>query len=316
MNDGRLLPAEDRLTTLRHARDALALANRLPDLGVSAREVSASVMHGMHGRRRAGPGEAFWQFRPFTPGESTSRIDWRRSARDDRTYIREREWEAAQTIWIWIDRSPSMGFVSGLAQHSKIDRALIIGLATADLLVRGGERVGLIGLTRPTASRTIVERLVDTLRLAGSSIDDELPPSAPLPPRSRGVLIGDFLSDAEEIGRGLRSLASNGAKGHMIAIADPVEETFPFTGHVELADVGTSARLRLGEARAMRDDYLGRLRAHRDTLTTLCRSLGWTFSIHRTDRKATEALMHLSVLIADAGALPAGGVASAMRGGT
>src|ERR1700675_4891702 len=88
---------------------ALDLARRLPQLVVAAKDVAASVRHGVHGRRQAGVGEAFWQFPPFVPGESASRIDWRRSARDDRTFVREREWEAAHTIWIWIDRSPSMG---------------------------------------------------------------------------------------------------------------------------------------------------------------------------------------------------------------
>jgi len=34
-----------------------------------------------------------------------------------------------------------------LALQSKIDRGLVLGLAAADLLVRGGERAGLLGLT-------------------------------------------------------------------------------------------------------------------------------------------------------------------------
>ena len=185
MSDARLLAPGERDVGLRHGRDAIELARRLPDICVSAREVAGSVMHGVHGRRRAGIGEAFWQFRPFAPGESASRIDWRRSARDDRTYIREREWEAAQTVWLWIDRSPSMAFVSRLAQQSKLDRALVLGLAAADLLVRGGERVGLLGLTRPIASRTVVDRLAEALVLASSHADDELPRPAPLPSRSR-----------------------------------------------------------------------------------------------------------------------------------
>ena len=263
-------------------------------------------MHGVHGRRQAGPGEAFWQFRPFTPGEATSRIDWRRSARDDRTYIRDREWEAAQTIWIWIDRSPSMAFVSSLAPQSKLDRALVLGLAVADLLVRGGERVGLIGLTRPMASRAVVERLAEALMLDTDAPGAELPKSAPLPHRSRGVLIGDFLSDPAEIGAMLRALSGNGARGHLLAVVDPVEETFPFAGHVEFADVDTPARLRIGEAKALQATYLQRLAAHRDALAAICRSLGWTLSIHRTDRKATEALLRLSVLIADPGSAAGG----------
>jgi len=57
-----------------------------------------------------------------------NRIDWRRSAKDERLYVREREWEAAHTVYLWIDRSASMWFTSGLALQSKIDRALVLAL--------------------------------------------------------------------------------------------------------------------------------------------------------------------------------------------
>ncbi|MGI3899463.1 MAG: DUF58 domain-containing protein [Janthinobacterium lividum] len=288
---------------LHHARSALDLARRLPELAVSAREAAASVMHGVHGRRRAGVGEAFWQFRPFTAGESASRIDWRRSARDDRTYVREREWEAAQTVWVWIDRSPSMDFASDLAKVSKQDRALVLGLATADLLVRGGERVALLGLTRPMAARNVVDRFAEVLAGAEGlrAAADELPPPEPLPARSRALLVGDCLSDAETVASRIAVLGSAGALGHVIAVSDPVEETFPFSGHVEFADTDGPTRLRLGQAASLRDTYLGKLAAHRDRIAEACRRQGWTFALHRTDRPATEALLRLATLLADGG---------------
>src|ERR1700710_436915 len=146
MATARLLGKHEGELGHRHQHGALDLARRLPQLVVAAKEVAASVQHGVHGRRRAGVGETFWQFRPFVWGESTNRIDWRRSARDDRIYVREREWGAAHTVWIWMDRSPSMAYVSTLALQPKIDRALVLGLAAADLLVRAGERVGIPGL--------------------------------------------------------------------------------------------------------------------------------------------------------------------------
>ena len=307
MSDARLLASAEREIGPRQGRDAAALARRLPDICVSAREVAASVMHGVHGRRRAGIGEAFWQFRPFTPGESTSRIDWRRSARDDRTYIREREWEAAQTLWLWVDRSPSMAFVSRLAQQAKLDRGLVLGLAAADLLVRGGERVGFLELTRPIASRNIVDRLAQALMASPERQEAELPLPAPLPARSRAILVGDWLSDTAEVTATLQALAANGAKGHVVAIADPVEESFPFDGHIEFTDVDSAARLRLGEARSLRDTYLIRLAAHRDAIAGACRRLGWSFTVHRTDRPASEALLRLAVLIADGGVADAAG---------
>ena len=134
-------------------QDAAALSARLPSLVITARNVAQTVRHGVHGRRRAGSGETFWQFRPFVSGEPSSSVDWRRSAREERAFVREREWEAAHTVWIWFERSASMRFGSSLAHATKIDRAAVIALAFADLCVRGGERVGLLGLTRPLARR-------------------------------------------------------------------------------------------------------------------------------------------------------------------
>ena len=168
----------------RSLAEAKSLAEHLPDLLVEARRVATSVLAGWHGRRRAGPGENFWQFRPFLAGEPPARIDWRRSARDDHLYIREREWEAAHTVWIWADRSPSMAYVSTLALQSKMDRALVLSLAAADLLVRGGERVGAPGLLRPVAARNIVDRMAEALvqQARRGHEDEELPPAEPLAP--------------------------------------------------------------------------------------------------------------------------------------
>src|SRR5690606_16309845 len=137
------------------------LAETMPRLMLEARRVAATIIHGLHGRRRAGAGENFWQFRRFVSGEAAHRIDWRRSARDEHLYVREREWEASHTIWIWPDRSPSMDFVSSLSRDSKLERALVLAFALADVLVQGGERVGIPGLTRPSANRNIIEGMAE-----------------------------------------------------------------------------------------------------------------------------------------------------------
>ncbi len=279
-----------------HPLGPLDLARRLPGLIVSAKEVAATVMHGVHGRKRAGTGETFWQFRPFNSSEASARIDWRRSARDDRLYVREREWEAAHTVWIWCDRSPSMAYVSDLALQPKIDRALVLGLALADCLVRGGERVGIPGLTRAFAARDIVERLGE--RMAEESarpghVASELPPAEALAPRTQAVVLSDFLSDPQEIAATIHAMSARGARGHLVMITDPVEETFPFTGHTEFRDVDSSARLRVGDAQSFRDDYIRRLAEHRDRLRAAAGARGWSFALHHTDRPASEALLNL-----------------------
>ena len=95
--DGQNLPALER--------DAHTIADRLPDLLLEADRISSTVAHGIHGRRRAGPGETFWQFRQYGSLDSATLIDWRRSASSDQLYVREREWEAAHTVLVWMHYS-------------------------------------------------------------------------------------------------------------------------------------------------------------------------------------------------------------------
>ena len=304
----RLLEKKASRLAGRHQNHALEMAARLPNLVVAAKEIAASVLHGVHGRRRAGEGETFWQFRPFVAGEAAGRIDWRRSAKDERLYVREREWEAAHTVFIWIDRSPSMWFASDLALQPKIDRALVLGLACADLLVRGGERAGLLGLTPALAPRNIVERLAEVLlaeEAAAGYAPEELPAAVNLPRGAKAILIGDFLADPALIAATIESISASGARGHLVMIADPVEETFPFSGNTEFVDVDSEARLRAGQAQTFREEYIRRLGLHREAIGASARTRGWSLMVHRTDRPATAALLALRVqLDADAGRAP------------
>jgi len=311
----RLLGPDETRPTPRVEQSALDLAHALPRLAIEARRVASAVAHGLHGRRRAGIGETFWQFRHFTFGEAAARVDWRRSARDDHLYVREREWDSAHTVWIWCDRSPSMAFVSDLAMSSKIERALVLTFALADLLVRGGERVGMIGRTRPSASRAIVERLAEAM-LADRSESSGLPDPAPLAPLTEAVLIGDFLDPAPKVLATIGALASRGARGHLIMIADPIEETFPFSGRTELIDPEEGLRLTAGRVQALRSAYVERLAAHRDTLRRELTRLGWSLTLHRTDRPASQAVLAVHPLLATGqGSAAGGGVgAGALQG--
>jgi uncharacterized protein (DUF58 family) len=288
----------------RTREEAATLAARLPSLIVAARQVAHSLMHGVHGRRRAGPGETFWQFRPFVSGEPSARVDWRRSAREDRAFVREREWEAAHTVWIWFDRSPSMDFSSSLAPCAKVDRAAIIAFALADLAVRGGERAGLIGLTRPLATRGVIERFAEAVatdeRQRGGP-PAGLPSFAAIGARAKAALIGDFLGDAEEVSRAVGALAAQGIEGQILMISDPVEETFPFVGHTEFVEAGGPARLRAPRAQELREAYLKRLAAHREAIRAACARRGWGFALHRTDQSAAQALLALRARLAGPG---------------
>ena len=277
-------------------RDAATLSARLPSLIIAARRVAQTVRHGVHGRRRAGSGETFWQFRPFLSGEPSSRVDWRRSAREERSFVREREWEAAHTVWIWFDRSASMQFASSLAAVSKIDRAALLALAFADLCVRGGERAGLLGLTRPLATQGVAERFAEAIatdeRLRGPS-QAALPPALPAPARAMVLMIGDFLSEPEDVARAIRAVSAEGAIGELVMIVDPIEETYPFSGNTEFVHPAGAVSVLTPRAQNLRDAYLARFAAHREAIRGICASSGWGMSIHRTDASPAEMLLAL-----------------------
>lgn len=295
-----LVDPQDAKISSRHEEAALGLASALPRLLVAARRASATVVHGLHGRRRSGVGENFWQFRRFTDGDATTKIDWRRSARDEHVYIREQEWEAAHTVWLWIDRSRSMQFKSSLTETSKLERAVVLGLALADVLVRGGERVGLLGLTRPTASRNAIDKLAQSLVFAQDDAGHLPPSGAPIARLAEAVLIGDLLAQEEEIAAAVSTLAGRGGRGHMVMIVDPVEETFPFTGRTEFLDPDAPLKLVAGRAEDWRAGYEERLARHRAAIAEIARRHGWSFTIHRTDRPATEPLLALHARLGEA----------------
>ncbi|MDN2566627.1 DUF58 domain-containing protein [Aquibium sp. A9E412] len=273
--------------------DALARArmraSMVPDLLVEARRVANNVIAGWHGRRKRGIGENFWQFRPYVEGEAIARIDWRRSARDDQLYVRDREWEASHTIWLWADASPSMLYKSASAAVAKDSRALVLALALAELLSRSGERIAWPGLTDPFVSRHGAERLAAQLAQA------KAPPARPdlgaVRRFSDVVLVSDFLDPVEDTVAWLEPLAQRGARAHLIEVADPAEEVFPYSGRTEFRDPETGARLTAGRAEALGEEYRRLYLARRAELSAWCKRLGWSLTVNHTDRLASEALV-------------------------
>src|SRR5215471_4839865 len=268
------------------------LAATMPRLMLEARRVAASIIHGMHGRRRAGPGENFWQYRRFVSGEPAGRVDWRRSARDDHLYVREQEWEAAHTVWVWPDRSPSMAFASKEARDSKLERSLIVAFALAELLVAGGERVGIPGLMAPTASRSVIDRMAQAM-LHDETERLSLPPSFVPSALAEIVVLSDFWSPIADITAMLAGLSASGAHGTLVQIVDPAEETFPYAGRIEFVEPEGFGVITAGRAERWAEDYVARVALHRDQIRAETNRLDWLFTTHTTSRSAAELLLFL-----------------------
>jgi uncharacterized protein (DUF58 family) len=274
---------------------AHALAKRLPALLVEARRVAQTVAHGIHGRRRAGPGETFWQFRQYEQSEAAHLIDWRRSGGSDHLFIREREWEAAHTVRLWTDLSPSMVFRSHLAADTKRDRALVLTFAIGELLIDGGERVGLLGGAVPSSGRKTIPKIAMALArdLQQGKEFPSLPPRTTVSRFSECILFSDFLDPPETLTPLLEHIAGQGVRGHLIQILDPAEETLPYNGRVEFAGIETADRMLAPRAEDLRKAYTDRLARHKEAIMSISRRLEWSYLLHHTDRPAGEALLAL-----------------------
>ncbi len=267
------------------------LASRLPPLLVAAERIAASLAAGAHGRRRTGPGETFWQFRSQQPGDSLTAIDWRQSARSQRLFVRETEWAAAQTVWIWRDGSASMAWRSHPSVPEKRDRADVLALALAALLLRGGERVALLdGSLPPTTGGGALQRFAHALSTSGQA---PLPGPERLAHHAQLVLLSDFLMPAESVTAQLRALGAAGAVGHLVQILDPAEESLPYDGRVRFTGLEGEGDMIVRRAEDVRAGYRERLAAHRDALATAARAFGWSFAIHHTDHPPEAALLAL-----------------------
>lgn len=292
-------PDSDGVTSAGIRQRAEEAASRLPALLVAAERVAATVAQGVHGRRRVGQGETFWQFRQYQPGDPIPRIDWRQTAKREHTYIRENEWAAAQSVWLWLDQSASMHYRSDASLPEKHYRAAVLTLALSSLLVRGGERLALLGSgILPMSGRAVLERFAASFTMADAQ-SDSLPVPEPLPRYGRVVLVSDFLSPPDEVQKALHRLSGLGVMGHLLQVMDPAEETLPFSGRVRFEGLEGEGAALIGRVEAVRSDYMDLMRHHRDSIRDIARGLGWTLTTHSTDQPPATALLALYQLLSE-----------------
>lgn len=273
---------------------AAALGQTLPPLLLAAERVAASVAQGVHGRRRTGRGDSFWQYRPFAEGDSAQRIDWRQSARSDRLFVREAEWEAAQTVYLWVADGEAMRWHSH-ATPPKRERAVLLALALAALLLRGGEYVRLLGAPpHPAAGRPALPAIATLLD--HEQEERPLPPHLRVPRHAHLVLIGDFLEPLDSIRAAVSGFAGMPVSGHILQVLDPAEVELPFRGRVRFEGLGSLARaasILVPKVEDIRESYHQRLTAQVAGIGAIARAAGWTAGLHRTDHSPHAALLAL-----------------------
>lgn len=286
-------------------RDAEKIGGALPPLLAQAEFLAANVSMGFHGRRRAGHGENFWQYRQAVPGDPRSAVDWRRSGKSDQQFIREMEWEAAQTVSFWVDDAQSMDYrdPDNPRARSKGERASLLALALAVLLIRAGERVALMGTDAapPRAGRAQLNRMALALGTEQGEArpDYGTPPADRMVRGGRAVFLSDFLGDLEAFGPALAHAADRGVRGCFVQVLDETEEVFPFDGRVIFESMGRSTEFETHRARALREAYGGRLAERRARIAELARHLGWRCLFHHTSQSPRSALLWLYMAIGE-----------------
>lgn len=278
---------------LRHDADILSAA--LPPLLAEARHLAATVVLGEHGRRRAGQGETFWQYRRAIPGDAFSSIDWRRSARSDRLYVRQTEWEAAQTVNLWVDPGQAMDFTGAKDRASKGHRAALLALSLGIVLNRGGERIGLIGTEaqQPRRGPRQLERMTAELIRDGDRPDYGSPPLTRFPHGSRAVFFSDFLGPRDTLIAQVAQAADQGVSGCLVQILDDTEESFPFDGRTIFRSMGGEIEYETDRARSLRDAYKDKLAARKAELQDLARQTGWLYLHNLTSAPPRAAMLWL-----------------------
>jgi uncharacterized protein (DUF58 family) len=218
-------------------------------------------------------------------------IDWRRSARSDSQFVQDKEWQIAQSILMWVDQSASMSFTSLNDGTTKGSRARTLALASAILLLRGGERVGLTGNALPPRRGEVQVAQMAALLSQDHADDFGTPDATGMVAHSRALFVSDFMGDLTGLETAMAKAADRDVRGGLVQILDPSEEAFPFDGRTIFESMSGTMRHETLKARDLRDHYLDRLAQRKDHLASLARAAGWQYNTHHTDTTAASALL-------------------------
>lgn len=275
---------------------AAAEAERIPDLILQGERIATSILSGEHAQHRAGSGEKFWQYREYDPSDRPQDIDWRQTAKGDRVFIRQKEWQTTQTALFWCQNNAAMAYHSDKSLPSKHDAAIVMALALSILATNAGEQIAALNSNdMPGRQDNAMEKMAQHMV---NDKTDELPDTTAMKAikNSTIFLLGDFLAPVDGIKDRLRHLRERSDNIVLIQILDPAELTLPFDGRIifRSPDSTTQHSEQLVEnIETVRDEYQKRIHAHIKALAALCRKQGWHYIQHRTDASAGESLQML-----------------------
>ncbi len=277
----------------------------LPALMMAAEKISATVMSGLHAQRKAGSGEKFWQFRDYHTTDQPQDIDWRQSAKTDRVFIKEKEWQTTQRTYLWCATGASMHFTSDRKRYSKREVAQILTLSLALLLRQSEEQVGLFGDIKTGRSEEKMQKIGQNLFEDSDAGDTgSLPPSMhfSLPRHASFVGISDFLSSVEDIAHSFMPIAPSAQNALIIQVLDPAEIDLTYQGRVRFRGLDEGEVEVIDHVASVRQDYTRRMEAHIAQVKALCHEQHWSYILHRTDHDIGDTLRDIWLMMTQNGA--------------
>lgn len=274
---------------------ALQDSSGLPEILAQAEKIALNIVPGAHHQRRSGGGDYFWQYREYNQQDRAQDIDWRQSARHDKLYVRQNEWQTPQSILFWCQNDRGMRFRSSKRLHYKIEEAMIITMALAILADKSNEHIRPL-YKSDRFTPPIILRLAQFLY---NECEDAMPDISKIKTQKNAsfILSGDFLAPIEEFRQSIQQLKHHAPYGVIIQVLDPAELSLPYDGRVIFQNGDGENRQLINHVGSVREDYIKRINAHNNELAAECRKLGIDFVQHISGDDTRKLIMNVQQLL-------------------
>lgn len=237
--------------------------------------------------------------REYIPGDDPKHIDWAVYYKRDRYMIKQYEAETNLVAQLLLDVSESMRFSSH--NLTKLDYGAYLAVSLAYLITKARDKIG-IGLFDETVRNYLPpsNNLATTYKM--SRLIEEIKPekktdiSRPLMEfanicgrRQIVVILSDFLTDLDDMLRGLARFRYDNHEVVVFHIMDPYEIDFPMEGRVLFKGLEGFEDIRL-TPKSVRKAYLKRVEEHCFRLREICENNNAEYVRANTGRPVKELL--------------------------
>jgi len=295
-----LLLAAMSKSDLQHRLSPTALA-RISRLEVEARHVVEGFITGQHRSPFFGQSIEFAQHREYVPGDDIRRIDWKVWSKTDKYYLKLYEEETNLRTTLLVDGSESMQFSSG--KITKYDYACSIAAALAYLLLRQQDAVSVSVFDEDLRVRAPSRSNQNHLGAILSVLAIDKPRSKTnmygilrkvadeKSQKGMVVLVSDFLTDREELFKGLKMLRQRGHDVLLFHVLDDEELDFTFAGTTKFEGFEDAGSMTC-DPKSLRDGYLRALHSFLEELRRRSAQNIIDYQVIRTSAPLDAVLRH------------------------